>query len=89
MTNPYTYLFYIFYKLLNPIVKEKDRLPFGIISIIGLLLIIHTGLFLIILKSYISFSILPNSNPYLIGGVATLIFYFINTIQVSLVERCL
>jgi hypothetical protein len=77
MTNPYTYLFYIFYKLLNPIVKEKDRLPFGIISIIGLLLIIHTGLFLIILKSYISFSILPNSNPYLIGGVATLIFYFI------------
>ena len=78
MTNPYTYLFYILFKLLDPIVKEKDRLPFGIISIIGFLLLIHTGLFLIILKSYISFSILPNLNPYLIGGIITLIFYFIN-----------
>lgn len=78
MTNPYTYLFYILYKLLNPIVKEKDRLPFGIISIIGLLLLVHSVFTLILLNMENSHVILPQVNSFVFGGIMVLLFYIPN-----------
>lgn len=79
MVNPYYYFFYLFYLLLNPIAKNKRRLPFSIASFMGIILMIHAGVFLIILKTYFGISVLPKMNKFLFGGLLAILYFGINS----------
>jgi hypothetical protein len=78
MVNPYYYFFYLILLLLYPIAKEKRRIPFSITSIMGIILMIHAGVILIMLKSYLDIQILPQMNKLLFGSVFTIIYFGIN-----------
>ena len=78
MVNPYYFLFYLFFKFLDPIAKEKDRVPFTIVAFIGLGIIIHSVILLIVIKTYFDIEILPKMNKLLFGLIFAGIFFFIN-----------
>lgn len=79
MVNPYYFFFYLFYKLFYPIAKEKDRLPFGISSIMGLILMIHGFVTLIIVeKTYNISKIIPKMNKFLFGIILFMLFFLLN-----------
>jgi hypothetical protein len=78
MVNPYYYFFYLFFLLLYPIAKDKRRVPFSIVSFMGIILMIHSGVILIMLKSYLGIQILPHMNKLLFGSVFTVIYFVIN-----------
>jgi len=79
MVNPYYYYFYLFYLLLNPIAKDKTRLPFAIASFMGLILMIHAGIFIIVIKTYFGIYILPKMNKLLFGGLFTVLYFSVNS----------
>ena len=74
MVNPYYYFFYFFYKVLKPIAKEEDRIPFAAISLMALILIIHSVILLISIKSRFGIEILPDVNKLVFGAIVTLVY---------------
>ena len=78
MVNPYYYIFYLLYILLNPIAKYKSRLPFSIISFMVIIFIVHAVLLLIILKIDFNVNILPKMNKLLFGGIFAVLYFTMN-----------
>lgn len=90
MVNPYYYFFYLFYKLLYPIAKEKDRLPFGITLLMGLVLMVHGFATLIIIERVNNLStILPEMNKFLFGIILFVLFFLLNHFLFERNERYL
>jgi hypothetical protein len=79
MVNPYYLLFYFFYRLFDPIAKEKDRLPFGISSIMGLILVIHGFITLIIIENTFKLNmIIPKTNKFVFGIIVSILYFSLN-----------
>ena len=78
MVNPYYFFFYLFYKLLKPLAKDEDRIPFSIIALMSVVLIIHTVVLLITIKSNFDINILPRMNKLLFGGIIAILYFALN-----------
>ncbi len=78
MVNPYYFFFYLFYKALKPLAKDKDRIPFSIIALMAVVLIIHTVVLLITIKSNFDLNILPRMNKLLFGGIIAILYFALN-----------
>lgn len=78
MVNPYYFFFYLFYKLLRPLAKDEDRIPFAIIAFMSIVLIIHAVVLFITIKSYYNINVLPKINKLLFGGVFAVLYFTLN-----------
>jgi len=78
MVNPYYFFFYLFYRVLKPLSKDEDRIPFAIIAFMAIVLIIHAVVLLITLKTYYSITVLPRMNKLLFGGVFAILYFTVN-----------
>jgi hypothetical protein len=79
MVNPYYLFFYFFYRLFDPIAKEKDRLPFGISAIMGLILIIHGFITLSIIENIYTLNmILPKMNKIVFSAIIFILYFSLN-----------
>lgn len=78
MVNPYYFFFYLFYKVLKPLAKDEDRIPFAIIAFMAIVLIVHTVLLLITIKSHYDITILPRMNKLLFGGIFGVFYFAVN-----------
>ena len=96
MINPFYYFFYLFYKILRPLAREEDRIPFAITSFMAIMLVVHMVILLITIKTQLNYdiSILPNSNKYVIGAIVVVIYFVLSNVlfeknnrYLKLVER--
>jgi chromate transport protein ChrA len=80
MVNPYYYLFYLFYRVLKPLSKDEDRIPFAIIAFMAIVFIIHAVIMLVVFKSYYDLTALPRMNKLLFGVVSAILYFLVNNI---------
>jgi len=78
MVNPYYFLFYIFYLLLNPIAKDKTRLAFSIVSFMAILLILHSTILFIVIFTTFNIKGSIDMNKHLFGVIVTALYLLIN-----------
>ncbi len=78
MVNPYYFFFYLFYRLLKPLAKDEDRIPFAIIAFMSILLIIHAVILLITIKTHYGIVLLPKTNKLLFGGTFAVLYFTLN-----------
>jgi uncharacterized protein YhhL (DUF1145 family) len=80
MVNPYYFFFYLLYRVLKPLSKDEDRIPFAIIAFMALVFIIHAVILLVTINSYYDLTALPRMNKLLFGVVCAILYFLVNNI---------
>ena len=73
--NPYTFLYCSLYKFFENKSKAKDRISFGLQSLLGIGFMIYFAIIVIIIKTKYDLSFHLGMNKYLFGLLFTIVYY--------------
>ena len=77
MINPIYFFFYLFYRILKPISKHKDRIPFTIIGSMALILLIHIFILINKIRNIYNVDIIPDMNKYFFAIIIAIPYFVI------------